>query len=57
MAKNSNLVDKIGNEVYNWFNAITKEIEKNILVLHGVMKKMTNMAKLGLFIPDKIHYY
>jgi len=28
MAKSRDLIEKIGNEIYNWFNAITKEIEK-----------------------------
>jgi hypothetical protein len=28
MTKDRNLIEKIGNEIYNWFNAITKKIEK-----------------------------
>jgi hypothetical protein len=28
MVKKCDLIEKIGNEIYNWFNAITKKIEK-----------------------------
>jgi hypothetical protein len=28
MVKNRDLIEKIGNEIYNWFNAIMKKIEK-----------------------------
>jgi len=33
VTKSRDLIEKIGNEIYNWFNAITKEIEKKH---HGI---------------------
>jgi hypothetical protein len=68
MAKSSDLVDKIGNEVYNWFNAITKEIEKRhpgITWGYDKEDKMwavfsrqnTLLLRMGLDLTNKVFVY
>ena len=68
MAKNPDLVYKLGNEVHNWFNTITKEIEKkhpditwgydkNDKTWAIFSRQNTLLLRMGLDLTNKVFVY